>query len=147
MSTTQSHNAFQTSFDSYACFGDTITAEIDGFTVTVQIFRDELTHIDDDDCHSLDQSVTGADDETQKKIIAARKSWFDDEWSYCGLILSVSKNGIELNNCATSLWGLELNYPHFWENRNEHLTETANDLLDDIDLTSILHDHLANLNA
>jgi hypothetical protein len=145
MNTTQSQNAFQTSFDSYACFGDTITAEIDGFTVTARISHDEVSHIDDDDCHSLDQSATGADDEMQEQIIAARKAWFDGQWCYCGLILSVFKNGIELNNCATSLWGIELNYPHSDENKNENLTEIANDLLAEISLTSILHDHLALL--
>lgn len=36
-----SDNVFKTGFDSYACDGETITAEVDGFTITATIHNDE----------------------------------------------------------------------------------------------------------
>ncbi|ABI77983.1 hypothetical protein HNE_1441 [Hyphomonas neptunium ATCC 15444] len=52
--------------------------------------------------------------------------WRKDEWFYCGVVLSVSIDGVELAPHAASLWGLEANYPG---SENEALTQSANDLL------------------
>jgi hypothetical protein len=56
------------------------------------------------------------------------KAWCDDEWSYCGIVLSVTKDGIDVNEHAASLWGIELNYP---DSDNSYLNEVANELLDE----------------
>jgi hypothetical protein len=120
-------NRFSSSFDEYVCEGDTITAEIDGFTVIARIERDEDSHIDDD-CHDTDQDVTGCDDEQQAKLLSARKAWQNDEWFYCGIVLSVSRRGVMLDEHASSLWSIEANYP---ESNNGYLTEVANELIEE----------------
>jgi hypothetical protein len=117
---------FTEKFDSYVCEGDTIQTEIDGLTITATIERDQDYRIDDDDCHNPDQAVTGCSDKQFKKLLAARQAWFDDEWFYCGVVLSVEKNGVVLAEYAASLWGIEANYPG---SDNSHLAEVANELL------------------
>ena len=125
--TTKSYR-FGKSFDKCACVGDALEVEIDGFEIVARIEHDEQSDIDDDDAHNVDQSVTGCDDDQQEKLLAARKAWSNDEWSYCGIVLSVEKAGILLDKYAASLWGLELNYP---DTDNSYLTEVANDLIDE----------------
>jgi len=36
-------------------------------------------------------------------------AWKNDEWYYCGVILSVAIDGIVLDDHAASLWGIEAN--------------------------------------
>jgi hypothetical protein len=54
------------------------------------------------------------------------KEWCDDEWHYIGIVLSASRNGIALDDCAASLWGIECNYPG---SDNAYLSEVAAELL------------------
>jgi len=54
------------------------------------------------------------------------KAWCNDEWRYVGVVLSVSKNGVSVNEHAASLWGIEANYP---DSDNSYLTDVANELL------------------
>lgn len=117
---------FNEGFDSFACEGDTITTHKNGFDIAARIVRDNDYQIDDDDCHNPDQKVTGCNAEQQKKLLAAREAWFNDEWFYCGIVLEVSKAGITLEDHAASLWGIECNYP---VTDNSYLLEVANDLL------------------
>ena len=116
---------FKETFDDYVCIDDTISTTVYGFVVRASIERDGCRHIDDDDCHNIDQDVTGCNDAQQEKLLEARQAWFDDEWFYCGVVLSVYKNGVCLAD-NTSLWGIEANYPG---SDNTYLTEVANDLL------------------
>ena len=53
-------------------------------------------------------------------------AWLNDEWFYCGIILSVSIGETILTDHAASLWGIEANYP---ESNNSYLTDVANELL------------------
>ena len=53
-------------------------------------------------------------------------AWKNDEWYYCGVILSVSIDGLTLDRFAASLWGIEANYP---DSDNAYLTEVANELV------------------
>lgn len=117
---------FLKGFDKYVCDGDTIKAEASGYEFTARIQRDEDYRIDDDDCHNPDQSVTGCNDEQFKKLLEARTAWFNDEWFYCGVVVSVSYRGTLLNKNTASLWGIEANHP---EGDNSYLLEVANDLL------------------
>ena len=117
---------FQSKFDKYACEGDTIEGVVDEFRFVATIIRDTDSHIDDDDCHNEDQSVTGCDDAQFAKLLAARKAWFDDDWFYCGIVLTVWKGEVKLTDHAASLWGIECNYP---DSDNSHLSEGANELL------------------
>jgi hypothetical protein len=58
----------------------------------------------------------------------ALKAWCNDEWFYCGVVLSVFKDDIEIEDHAASLWRIEANYPG---SDNSYLTDVANELLDD----------------
>jgi hypothetical protein len=129
---------FEKPFDNFVCEGETITCEVDGYAVTAKVVRDVDRDIDDDDCHNPDQSVTGCNAEQQARLLANRKAYNRDEWWYCGIVLSVSRNGIELSDHAASLWGIEANYPdpnpleHGYQSDhtcNSYLRDVANELL------------------
>jgi hypothetical protein len=127
-------NRFESVFDDYVMVGDRIYAEIDGFSIAARIEYDQDRRIDDDDCHNPDRSVTGCNDEQQAKLMKARDAWVKDEWFYCGVVLSVCKNGVSLDKHAASLWGIEANYPKNCSSSdrpNDYLTEVANELLDE----------------
>lgn len=49
------------------------------------------------------------------------RAWCNDDWFYVGVIISVSRNGIMLDECAASLWGIE-------SDCTDYLTEVANEL-------------------
>lgn len=119
---------FTQKFDTYACAGDTITCEMEGFMFTATIEHDQCYKIDDDESHNIDREVTGCNDAQQKKLIDAREAWYKDDWFYCGIVISVSRNGVELDEHAASLWGIECNYPG---SNNAYLSEYANELLDE----------------
>ncbi|MDK3074094.1 hypothetical protein QO034_13310 [Sedimentitalea sp. JM2-8] len=51
------------------------------------------------------------------------KAWCDDEWFWCGVVVTVSRNGIEL--ATESLWGIECNYP---DSDNSYLGDVAREL-------------------
>jgi hypothetical protein len=135
MNTSTTQNRFSSSFDSYVCEGDTISAEIDGFTIEARIVRDTDAHIDDDDSHNTDQNVTGCNWEQQRQLLNARAAWFNDRWFYCGVVLSVSKRGVLLNKNAASLWCIDANYPRTSTSSdtepNAYLTQVANELIDE----------------
>jgi hypothetical protein len=56
------------------------------------------------------------------------QAWCNDEWSYCSIVLSVFREDVELDGCAASLSGIELNYPG---SDNSYLNEVADELLDE----------------
>jgi hypothetical protein len=87
---------YASSFARFVCVGDTIQADVDGFTVTARIVHDESTRPDDFDCY---------DD----AIVAA---WRNDEWFFCGVCVQVSRAGIDLTGpYGAALWGVEANFP------------------------------------
>ena len=57
------------------------------------------------------------------------KAWCNDEWWWGTIVLRVSRNGFEIEDHAACLGGVTVNHPH-GEN-NHHLTEHANELLDE----------------
>jgi len=117
---------FEKGFDKFVYDGDTIGTKIDGITYEARIVFDQDSHIDDDDSHNIDQSVTGCNDEQQAKLLAARKAWSKDEWFYCGIVISAEKTGIVIGKHLESLWSIEANYPG---SDNSYLLEVANELL------------------
>ena len=119
-------NYFTDNFDRFAIPGEWIHTQVGEVTVVARLVRDEDYHIDDDDCHNPDQTVTGCNDEQFERLLSARAAWFNDEWYYGGIVLEVSIGGIPLDKHAASLWGIEVNYPG---EDNEYLTEVANNLL------------------
>lgn len=56
----------------------------------------------------------------------ALKAWCDDEWFYCGVSVTVEREGVELvGEYAHALWGIECNYP---DADNSYLCTVANEL-------------------
>jgi len=54
------------------------------------------------------------------------RAWCNNEWCYVGVVLSVSKNGITLDDCAASLWGIESTSN---DNEMDYFTDIADELL------------------
>ena len=131
-----SDKIFQTAFDTYVCEGDTITADVSGFTITARIYRDDTGDApderDDGFWPSLDASDAGyvnrEDFESEHaKAQRAMDAWRNDEWFYCGVAIQVSRAGVDLTNeYGAALWGIEANYPG---SDNAYLTEVAEGLV------------------
>ena len=94
---------------------------MDGFDIEARLEFDEDERPDD---HGFDPNDPNYGEENRRIC----KSWKQDEWCYVGVVLSVSKHGITLNDSAASLWGVDMNFP---DGNNSHLTEVANELLDE----------------
>ena len=131
---------FTEKFGSFVCLGDSITCEVDGFTITARIAHDDTPDAPDQrqdgfwpSLYPNDAGFIGAGNgwrdryaKAQAKAEAAMAAWKNDEWFYCGVVLSVAIDGLELTDHAASLWGIEANYP---DSDNAYLTEVANELL------------------
>ena len=116
---------FTQNFNKYVCAGDSIQCEKDGFTIIARVIHDEDTNATDYDqpgwCFDTKDEKRGAENQ---RII---DTWKNDEWHYCGIGLSISRNGVDLDDNAASLWGIEYNFP---TGDNAYLREVANELLD-----------------
>lgn len=133
---------FSQSFDSFVCIGDTITCEVDGYTITARIAHDDRPDAPDQrqdgfwpSLYPDDAGFIGAGNGWRERFAKAQAraervmaAWKNDEWFYCGIILSASVDGLELTDHAASLWGIGANCP---DSDNAYLTETANVLLAD----------------
>ena len=131
---------FTQKFDDYVCIGDTIICAVDGYTVTARIAHDETPDAPDQrqdgfwpSLYKDDAGFIGSGNgfrdrfaKAQAKAEAVMAAWKNDEWFYCGVILSAKIDELELTNHAASLWGIEANYP---DSDNAYLTEVANELL------------------
>ena len=131
---------FTQTFDRFVSDGDAIACEMDGYNITAQIVRDDCPDPPDQRRDgfwpSLYKDAPGfigpgknfrqRFDEARTRAEAIMRTWREDEWFYCGIVLSVSFNNHPLLDKAASLWGVEANYPN---TDNVHLTDTANELL------------------
>lgn len=95
-------------FDKYVCVGDSVTWSVDGFDITATVHQDTDTRPTEFECY---------DD-------AQIQAWKDDDWFYCGVVLSVSRNGVEVSHHAASLWGIDCNLGE----DNDYLSEVCEDL-------------------
>ena len=131
--------SFKDKFQSYVCLGDSLTCEMHGYTVESRIYHDDTGDRPDQrqdgfwpSLIKTDAGFIGADKNLddfmreQAKAQAIMDAWKNDEWFYCGVILSVKIEDVELTDHAASLWGLEANFPN---SKNKYLTEVANELL------------------
>ena len=96
-------------FAKYACVGDSITWQLEGFDIVAHLEYDTDTKPTDSDCY--------APEDVQR--------WRDDKWFYVGVVLSVSRNGVELSDHAASLWGIDCN---FSDTSNAYLSEVAQEM-------------------
>lgn len=133
---------FTERFDSFVCAGDAITCETGGFTVSARIIPDDCPDPPDQRQDGFWPSLykdapgfIGPGNNFRERFARAQAEaealmagWRKGEWFYCGVVLSVSIDSVELAPHAASLQGLETNYPG---SENEALTRAANDLLPD----------------
>lgn len=115
---------FTTTFDKYACINDSITCTIGKYALKATIKEDSDYSPFDDDCW-------------EESDIAR---WKNDEWFFCGIVLSCEYNGISLE-CNESLWGIECNFGE----DNAYLLEVANELLSQYNHESAKSDMLLKL--
>jgi hypothetical protein len=138
----------------FVCPGDTITCEMDGFTIMAAIVL-ELRGSENAPVERFPKLRPDAPDQrqdgfwpslykdapgcigpgngfrerfakAQAEAEAVMEAWRKGDWFYCGIVLSVALEGVVLSEHAASLWGVEANYP---ESNNAYLTEVANELL------------------
>jgi hypothetical protein len=131
---------FAQGFQSYVCPGDVISCEAGPFTVLAQVVIDDCPDAPDQRQDGFWPSLyidapgfigPGPNHrqrfaEAQAKAEAVMEGWRKGGWFYCGIVLSVSLDGVVLASHAASLWGIEANYPG---TDNSYLTEVANELL------------------
>ncbi|MEH6487911.1 hypothetical protein [Hyphomonas oceanitis] len=134
--------AFQETFLPYVCAGDTITCEMNGFTVTARIVADDCPdapherqdgfwpslYIGDPGFIGPGRNFRDRLEAAQTKAERVLEAWRKGDWFYCGIVLSVCLEGVTLTDHAASLWGIEANYP---ESDNAYLTEVAAEMLPD----------------
>ena len=132
--------SFSERFSTYVCPGDTITCEVDGFTVMAQIVLDDCPDAPDQrqdgfwpslykDAPGFIGPGNGFRErfaKAQAEAEAVMEAWRKGDWFYCGIVLSVTLEGVTLNAHAANLWGVEANYPG---SDNAYLTEVADELL------------------
>lgn len=101
---------FTQKFQAYVCPGDSITCEVDGFTIHATLHHDSDTSPEDYDCYSDSDKA----------------AWSRDEWFFSGVVLSVEREGVTLSDHAASLWAIDANHP---DGTSTYLAEVANELL------------------
>ena len=133
---------FRERFDRYVCEGDSIACEVDGFRVIARIVRDDCPDAPDErqdgfwpSLYINDPGFIGPGnnfrerlEKAQAEAEAVMDAWRKDEWFYCGIMLAIECEGVELDENAASLWGIEANYPG---SDNAYLSEVAGELLPD----------------
>ena len=134
--------AFRERFDRYVCEGDSIACEVDGFRVTARIVRDDCPDAPDQrqdgfwpSLYINDPGFIGPGNNFRARLAKAQaeaeavmEAWRKDEWFYCGIVLAIECEDVELDSTQASVWGIEANYPG---SDNAYLTEVAGELLPD----------------
>jgi hypothetical protein len=132
--------SFSQRFQPFVCAGDGITCQSGPFTVLAQIVPDDCPDSPDQRQDgfwpSLYKDAPGFIGpgpnhrqrfaEAQAKAEAVMDSWRKGDWFYCGIVLSVSVEDVDLTRTAAALLGIEANYP---DTDNSHLSDVANDLV------------------
>lgn len=129
---------FTKGFQHYACEGDSISCEVEGFTLYATVYRDDCSDRPDQrDCGfwpSLDPKHAGYIGPKSAttlrrhmaKAQAIMRAWENDEWWYCGVAVTVRREGVQLTSqYGNAFWGVECNYPG---SANEYLLTVANEL-------------------
>lgn len=101
---------FPAAFGDYACIDDYIDVEVNGILYRATVEHDYDSRPEDTDCYTPEQL----------------QAWRDDKWHYCGIVISIWLDDIQLAPNAASLWGVERNFP---DGDNTYMTEVANELL------------------
>ena len=137
-------------FDRYVCEGDTVTLDIDGFTLTATLYSDDGSdgsdapdERDDGFWPSLDPDDAGYIGNKSKSTLARHlarakqvmQAWKDDEWFYCGVAVTVEREGVQLTGRYDhALWGIECNYPERNKRHrpNDYLAQVASEYIGEV---------------
>ena len=111
---------FKQHFDNFVCDADFIVCHVDGIKYTARLMQDAYRRATDDECY------------TEAQLTA----WRADEWHFFGVVISASKNGVQLGDHLASLWGIEGNFPNGLDNPNAYFLDVANELLDEAKTTA-----------
>ena len=95
-------------FNPYVCPGDTVNWSFEGFDFVARLECDYSATPYDFECYTPEDL----------------QRWKNDEWFFGGIVLSVSRKGVELSDHAASLWGIDCNF----SNDNSYLSEVAQEL-------------------
>jgi len=132
--------SFTQRFQPFVCVGDSIACEVSGFEIVARIIRDDCgdrpDQRQDGFWPSLYKDAPGFIGpgpnhrqrfaEAQAKAEAVMDGWRKGDWFYCGIVLSVSVEDVDLTRTAAALFGIEANYPG---TDNSYLRDVANELL------------------
>lgn len=97
-------------FRTDAMVGDSVSVDYGPLTIRATIVSDNETSPAEFDCYSESEL----------------KAFNRGDWCYVGVMLSIHLDGITLDKCAASLWGIDSH-----GDSGPYLTEIANDLLVD----------------
>ena len=132
--------SFTERFSPFVCPADTITCKATCFTVTARIVPDDCPDAPDQrqdgfwpSLYINDPGFIGPGPNHRERLAKAKaeaeavmEAWRKGDWFYCGIVLSVTLEGVTLAEHAASIWGIEANYPG---SDNTYLTEAADELL------------------
>lgn len=131
-------------FRDYACEGDSIFWQQDGFAIQATVYHDDSGESPEEHSEgfwsSLDPKSAGyigpkSKSTLRRKLAQERailKAWQNDEWFYCGIAVTVHKNEVQLTGKYDhALWGIECNYPSKQIYPNRYLDEVAHELADE----------------
>lgn len=132
--------SFSECFQFFSCAGDSIACDAEGFRIVARIVPDDCPDAPDQRQDGFWPSLYIGDPgfigpgngfrerfaEAQARAERVMDAWREGDWFYAGLVLSVSLEGVILDEHAISLWGIEVNHP---DTDNRQLTDVANELL------------------
>jgi hypothetical protein len=101
----------ESKFANPVMLGDSIAWESQGYTLTATVHADPTTVPMDFGCYDADEIY----------------QWKRGSWCFIGLVLSVSRNGVKLADCAASLWGIQVGTSC---DDADYVTALADDLTD-----------------
>jgi len=133
---------FSEKFDSFVIPGESVSVTVNGITYTATVEHDSDSASPDERNDgfwpSQDPNSAGYIGSKSKSTLARHtahakrvmKAWENDEWFYCGIVISASYGETVFMKHAASLWGIETNYPQANGKRNNsYLDDCANELL------------------
>ena len=132
--------SFTECFRPFVCPGDVISCETGPFTLSAQVVIDDCQDSPDQRQDGFWPSLyigapgfIGPGNNFRQRFAAAQASaeavmegWRQGDWFYCGIVLSVTLEDVDLVRTAAALFGIEANYPG---TDNSYLTDVANELV------------------
>lgn len=141
---------FEDGFDNYICEGDTIETTINGIVYVATIHHDDNSESPEEredgfwpSLNPKSDGYIGAKSQSTLRRHTAHAqhvmdSWRNDEWFYCGIVISAyieddDGERVCISEHAASLWGVECNYPAQFKRQrrqpNAFVDECADELL------------------